>query len=636
MATISVSLTGSYSGDYMSVNNGTSSNGISYTEFISTNPYTCRTINVYLPFTIPSIPAGSTINKVTCSVYGTAYGYFDGYYSPNKAVSLCYKSGSSYTKKNEVEMKTNGLPEYNGFTTTTFDGGSWTASELSSCYLVLKANRSVGNHGDTTAIVLADYQAILTIEYGESSESSILGDQAVGSIVKLNVNGTATNFIVVHQGLPSSDYDSSCDGTWLLMENLYEERRFSGPNNSYGSSEIHSYLNETFINLFDSDIKELIQQVKIPYTNGTGTDGTLATGANGLSTKVFLLSATEVKTWRDYVTCNKEGTALDYFSNANNSIRIGYLDGTATEWYSRSPSVGSSGSSTNVCSINKYGNIGYRQHSLSTGIRPALILPFDLPVDNSGNVVIPQASFSGLANIGGAFKNLSTGYANIGGVWKELVTMYMNVGGVWKLMASGDSGGLPSGYTAANYIESTGTQYIDTGFAPSSGKMSIECSFALTTIQAWHALFGSETTGSGPWSITPLVNGSSQITFYVGSSPQIGLLPAMTDYVYTLNCTTDSNVLTCNSNAGACAPSYSGTAATPNDTFYLFTLNSANADSILNQASCMRLYSFKLYDNGKLVRDFIPCTNASGTAGLYDVANSKFYSNAGSGVFLVG
>lgn len=51
-----------------------------------------------------------------------------------------------------------------------------------------------------------------------------LSSKAVGSIVKLKVGGVAKNFIVVHQGRPSSVYDTSCDGTWLLMEDCYENR----------------------------------------------------------------------------------------------------------------------------------------------------------------------------------------------------------------------------------------------------------------------------------------------------------------------------------------------------------------------------------------------------------------------------
>ena len=49
-----------------------------------------------------------------------------------------------------------------------------------------------------------------------------LGNKAIGSIVKLKVNGAAKEFIVVHQGKPSSLYDESCNGTWLLMKDIYE------------------------------------------------------------------------------------------------------------------------------------------------------------------------------------------------------------------------------------------------------------------------------------------------------------------------------------------------------------------------------------------------------------------------------
>lgn len=49
-----------------------------------------------------------------------------------------------------------------------------------------------------------------------------LGAKAVGSIVKIKVNGAAKDFIIVHQGKPSSVYDDSCNGTWLLMKDIYE------------------------------------------------------------------------------------------------------------------------------------------------------------------------------------------------------------------------------------------------------------------------------------------------------------------------------------------------------------------------------------------------------------------------------
>ena len=49
-----------------------------------------------------------------------------------------------------------------------------------------------------------------------------LSSKAIGSTIKLKVNGSAKDFIVVHQGKPSSVYDDSCNGTWLLMKDIYE------------------------------------------------------------------------------------------------------------------------------------------------------------------------------------------------------------------------------------------------------------------------------------------------------------------------------------------------------------------------------------------------------------------------------
>ena len=85
-----------------------------------------------------------------------------------------------------------------------------------------------------------------------------LGAKAVGSIVKIKVNGAAKDFIIVHQGKPSSVYDDSCNGTWLLMKDIYTTSTF-GNNNSYKDSSIHTYLNGTFYNLIDTDIRNVIK-----------------------------------------------------------------------------------------------------------------------------------------------------------------------------------------------------------------------------------------------------------------------------------------------------------------------------------------------------------------------------------------
>ena len=206
-----------------------------------------------------------------------------------------------------------------------------------------------------------------------------LGDMAVGSTVKIKVDGTVKDFIIVHQGKPSSIYDDSCDGTWVLLKDIYTTRTFGSRNNSYKDSSIHSYLNSTFYDLIDSDIRAVIKQVKIPYWYGTGRDGSLATGSNGLSTKVFLLSCYEIGARNGYGIPN-DGAELDYFKSGD---RVAYGSGGATTWWQRSPQTGNT---YNVCFVNSAGSSNVNNYGNFNGVRPAFVLPSLLVVFNDGTV----------------------------------------------------------------------------------------------------------------------------------------------------------------------------------------------------------------------------------------------------------
>ena len=199
-----------------------------------------------------------------------------------------------------------------------------------------------------------------------------LGTKAVGSIVKIKVNGASKDFIVVQQGNPNtSTYDSSCNGTWLLMKDIYTTSTF-GNNNSYKDSSIHTYLNGTFYNLIDSNIRAAIKQVKIPYQNGTGSGGSLATGSNGLSTKVFLLSGYEVGwTTSDNGYFPKDGVRLAYFGNSSggNSKRVAYNGSSAAIWWLRSPYASNY---INVWYVNTDGSNSNNWYNSSCGVRPVL------------------------------------------------------------------------------------------------------------------------------------------------------------------------------------------------------------------------------------------------------------------------
>ena len=221
--------------------------------------------------------------------------------------------------------------------------------------------------------------------------SVALGTKAIGSTVKLKVNGTLRDFIVVHKGKPGSMYDASCDGVWLLMKDCYEAKRWHSSNvNDYANSEVHSYLNSAFLNLFDADIRAQIKQVKLPYRAGSGYGKIVTSGASGLSTKIFLLSSTEVNLVHGYEPTN-EGACLSYFSgtvqNGADTKRVANYNGSAVYWWLRSPYCYSGNGATRALSV--YSNGDWRNGYCSyTGwyLRPALVLPSNLLTSDDGTV----------------------------------------------------------------------------------------------------------------------------------------------------------------------------------------------------------------------------------------------------------
>lgn len=205
-----------------------------------------------------------------------------------------------------------------------------------------------------------------------------LSTKAVGSIVKIKVNGAAKDFIIVHQGLPSSAYDASCNGVWVVMKDIYTTMKWDGSNNDYLNSDMTAYLNGTFISLIDADIRNAIKQVKIPYTNYSNNN--VMSGSNGLSCKVFLLSGTEVG-FSGVSYMNTEGAKLSYFDSA--SKRVAYNGSSAAVWWLRSPFTNYSDYVWDVRSDGSYDGWYY---SNTHGVRPAFVLPSTLVVSDDGTV----------------------------------------------------------------------------------------------------------------------------------------------------------------------------------------------------------------------------------------------------------
>ena len=306
-----------------------------------------------------------------------------------------------------------------------------------------------------------------------------LSSKAICSTIKLKVNGSAKDFIVVHQGKPSSVYDDSCNGTWLLMKDIYEKRQWNRTNtNDYAGSTTHSYLNDNFYNLIDSEIRAAIKQVKIPYQKGTGW-GSLATGENGLSTKVFLLSGYEVG-WA-HSALPKDGAKLDYFGSGSggNSKRVAYNGSNAAIWWLRSPYTVNRDTAWTVLTDGSCDNNSCEQNTY--GVRPALILPSALLVSDDGtvstntapstpwNISVPSSIMGG-TNISISWAKSSDAESNLAGYKVERST---NGGSWWSQIyqgtATSTTNNVAFGTTSVMYrVKAYDTYGLESGWRTSS------------------------------------------------------------------------------------------------------------------------------------------------------------------------
>ena len=197
---------------------------------------------------------------------------------------------------------------------------------------------------------------------------------------------------------------------------------------------------------------------------------------------------------------------------------------------------------------------------------------------------------------------------------------------------------LPKEYQQEDYIESTGTQYIDTGVVISKSKLqngiktTLEASFisqssdqAMFKDNISYYFIGVESNGyfySGldvNYSATDLLNDGKKHIFELDSLDKTFKIDETIKTTY--------NVAAYNENSSG--------------NIYLFNVSSGN---FLCKA---KIYNCKIYDNGILIRNFIPCysktivTDVDGierprnTIGLYDTVNGKFYVNKGTGTFFM-
>ena len=176
-------------------------------------------------------------------------------------------------------------------------------------------------------------------------------------------------------------------------------------------------------------------------------------------------------------------------------------------------------------------------------------------------------------------------------------------------------------YTPVEYIQSTGTQYIDTAFKPkSTSRVVMEFEFLknATASPFMSRDISNDTNMFGVFNINGRLRSdfnTTKVSFSAGLSPLQKLLYDRNKNVCTIGSETITNA--------------NGTFSAPRPLF-LFASNDSGSAAYFSTG---KLYSCAIYDNGTLVRDFIPAKDEVGNAGLYDKVEGKFYYNAGTGSF---
>lgn len=185
---------------------------------------------------------------------------------------------------------------------------------------------------------------------------------------------------------------------------------------------------------------------------------------------------------------------------------------------------------------------------------------------------------------------------------------------------------LPSGYIMCEYIESTGTQYIDTGIMAKAGlRAIIDCK--INDLNSTSNIFGAFDTKNR---IYLHYEASIKLLFGYGAYNKVNYnLITGERVVFDAEFNTGTQSLKVNG-----TQVYSGSSSSSVDTglaAYLGAMNQGNAASLFTK---MTIYSCKIYENEILVRDYIPALRSDGIAGLYDLVDGQFYYSLGSGHFI--
>lgn len=188
------------------------------------------------------------------------------------------------------------------------------------------------------------------------------------------------------------------------------------------------------------------------------------------------------------------------------------------------------------------------------------------------------------------------------------------------------SGRLPSAYQEVEYIQSSGTQYIDTGIYQLDDK-KIELSFKATTTNQTGTILGKYDDTTQRFGLD-IENGYFVYTKYRLSGGWANIQTADTNKHRIVFDNPNLTFVFDNSNY-----LMTNVIESTQRSLTLFAYGSSTIQELFTG----QIFDVKIYESGNLVRNYIPCyRKADGEIGLYDLVNDVFYTNQGTGSFTKG
>ena len=188
---------------------------------------------------------------------------------------------------------------------------------------------------------------------------------------------------------------------------------------------------------------------------------------------------------------------------------------------------------------------------------------------------------------------------------------------------------LSSEYQRVEYIQSTGTQYINTGFIQTVDDIKISCQFEYsTTSTKFKEFYGLK---KDPIRCCLMFLYGRNMYFQHDATNSISIyLPYSTTSLNTCVVTAKNGISSMMLNEELKENvSYQYEAL-----YETMTLFKSNVSEIIDG---LKIYSFSIEQSGEVVRNFVPCyRKTDNVTGMYDLANNQFYTNEGTGEFILG